>query len=247
MSWRSNTANLPYWCPDCAESRGVYCCHQHCSGWHRPPYPLVLPCQTGIKTPWARTMQAHPIYACCPCLWHNISSIWNWLRSFTETFQDKESLLIANQCLMYPFSVHIWCSSFRREGFGGHLQWKTNRKAGFAALQAVLRESYIHIILCSTTKLTTNIRGSKVSQPACILASPIMEENCRWTPAIGMAMADLPPAPEKLMQVISCKCQTDSISLRCTCKKYDLEYTPSCGNCNESGCTNLTQMINGQN
>ena len=48
----------------------------------------------------------------------------------------------------------------------------------------------------------------------------------------------LPPAPVHLLKVIRCNCQTDCNTLRCTCKRYNIECTPACGNCRESGCTN---------
>ena len=31
---------------------------------------------------------------------------------------------------------------------------------------------------------------------------------------------DIPPAPQKLLQVIRCLCKIDCSSLRCTCKKH---------------------------
>lgn len=44
----------------------------------------------------------------------------------------------------------------------------------------------------------------------------------------------LPPAPEKLLQVIRCNCQVDCITLRCTCKKNNIECTPMYGKCRGS-------------
>uniref|UniRef100_UPI00358ECD2A uncharacterized protein n=1 Tax=Myxine glutinosa TaxID=7769 RepID=UPI00358ECD2A len=52
----------------------------------------------------------------------------------------------------------------------------------------------------------------------------------------------LPPAPEKLLRVIKCNCQADCSTLRCTCKKNNIECTPACGNCRGSSCTNSIQM-----
>ena len=48
----------------------------------------------------------------------------------------------------------------------------------------------------------------------------------------------LAPAPDNLLPVIRCSCLTDCSSLRCTCKKHNIE----CGNCRGSGCTNSLQM-----
>ena len=53
----------------------------------------------------------------------------------------------------------------------------------------------------------------------------------------------LAPAPGNLLRVIMCSCcLTDCSSLRCTCKKHNIECTPACGNCRGSGCTNSLQM-----
>ena len=48
----------------------------------------------------------------------------------------------------------------------------------------------------------------------------------------------LAPAPEHLLQVIRCNCKADCSTMRCTCKKHNIECTPACGNCRGSGCMN---------
>ena len=50
----------------------------------------------------------------------------------------------------------------------------------------------------------------------------------------------LPPAPEHLLQVIRCNCQTDCSTLRCSCRKHSIECTLACGNCKGTGCTNTS-------
>ena len=50
----------------------------------------------------------------------------------------------------------------------------------------------------------------------------------------------LPPAPEHLLRVIRCNCQTDCSTLRCSCRKHNIECTPPCGNCKGTGCTNIS-------
>ena len=50
----------------------------------------------------------------------------------------------------------------------------------------------------------------------------------------------LPPAPEHLLRVIRCNCQTDCSTLRCSCRKHNIECTPACGNCKGTGCTNIS-------
>ncbi|KAG1688585.1 hypothetical protein GQR58_008038 [Nymphon striatum] len=39
---------------------------------------------------------------------------------------------------------------------------------------------------------------------------------------------DLPPAPKELLKMIRCNCQTDCSSLKCTCKKHDIECSAAC-------------------
>ena len=53
---------------------------------------------------------------------------------------------------------------------------------------------------------------------------------------------DLAPAPENLLRVIRYNCMADCSTLRCTCKKQNIECSPACGNCRGSGCTNTLQM-----
>ena len=37
----------------------------------------------------------------------------------------------------------------------------------------------------------------------------------------------LAPAPENMLRIISCSCLTDCSTLRCTCKKHNIECTPA--------------------
>ena len=49
---------------------------------------------------------------------------------------------------------------------------------------------------------------------------------------------DQPPAPDELLRVIRCNCQSDCSSMRCTCKKHNAKFSLACGNCRGSGCMN---------
>ncbi len=42
------------------------------------------------------------------------------------------------------------------------------------------------------------------------------------TPVHLPVMTDLAPAPDNLLKIIRCTCQTDCSSLRCTCRKHNL-------------------------
>ena len=44
-------------------------------------------------------------------------------------------------------------------------------------------------------------------------------------------LTDLPAAPEELLTVIRCNCQTDCSTTRCTCRKHGLVCTVACGHC----------------
>ena len=50
----------------------------------------------------------------------------------------------------------------------------------------------------------------------------------------------LPPTPEYLLWVIRYYYQTNSSTLRCSCKKHSIECTPTCSNCKGTGCTNIS-------
>ncbi len=56
-------------------------------------------------------------------------------------------------------------------------------------------------------------------------------------------MADLPPAPHTLLQVIRCSCKTDCDSRRCSCKKHGLACSTACSNCRGIVCANSTGTL----
>ena len=69
-------------------------------------------------------------------------------------------------------------------------------------------------------------------------------EEWGWKACDGVflpVMTHLPPAPEALLRVIRCNCSTDCSSLKCTCRKHNLECSAACGQCRGSGCTNSVQ------
>ena len=49
---------------------------------------------------------------------------------------------------------------------------------------------------------------------------------------------ELDPAPNKLLRIVRCNCQTDCSTLRCSCRKQGLNCSVACGNSRESGCCN---------
>lgn len=71
-------------------------------------------------------------------------------------------------------------------------------------------------------------------------------EDWGWKACDGLflpVMTHLPPAPEALLHIIRCYCSTDCSSLKCTCRKHNLECSAACGQCSVSGCTNSVQWM----
>ena len=48
----------------------------------------------------------------------------------------------------------------------------------------------------------------------------------------------LAPAHGHLLRVIRCNCKADCSTMKCTCKKHNIDCKPACGNCRGSGCLN---------
>ena len=70
-------------------------------------------------------------------------------------------------------------------------------------------------------------------------------ENWGWKAQDGRmirVMTDLPPAPDTLLRVVRCNCATGCSTMRCSCRKHNIECSPpACGQCRGSSCTNSTQ------
>ena len=54
---------------------------------------------------------------------------------------------------------------------------------------------------------------------------------------------DLPPAPQSLQQLIRCNCSSDCSTLRCACRKNNMQCSPACGQCKGSSCTNCSKPL----
>ena len=55
---------------------------------------------------------------------------------------------------------------------------------------------------------------------------------------------DRQPAPDKLLNVIRCKCKTECRTARCTGKKHGLECSPMCSDCRGLSCFNSFTIEN---
>lgn len=55
-------------------------------------------------------------------------------------------------------------------------------------------------------------------------------------------MTQLKPASESLLRVVRCNCLSDCSSMRCICKKHDLECSAACGYCRGISCTNTAAL-----
>ena len=51
----------------------------------------------------------------------------------------------------------------------------------------------------------------------------------------------LPPAPNRLLNIIHCNCKVNCDTKRCTCQKHGLECTIGCGHCRGTSCSNSTR------
>lgn len=51
-------------------------------------------------------------------------------------------------------------------------------------------------------------------------------------------MTDLPPAPEKLLAVVTCACKSGCSTMRCSCRKHGLKCTHACSGCRGQMCSN---------
>ena len=72
-------------------------------------------------------------------------------------------------------------------------------------------------------------------------AETMSTEEWRWKACDGLflpVLTHLPPAPEAILRIIRCNCSTDCSSLKCSCRKHNLECSAACGQCRGSGCTN---------
>ncbi|KAL8582347.1 hypothetical protein ACOMHN_037104 [Nucella lapillus] len=72
-------------------------------------------------------------------------------------------------------------------------------------------------------------------------------DPCQWGWEVANRMllpmlTDLPAAPEELLTVIRCNCQTDCSTTRCTCRKHGLVCTAACGHCRGETCVNVAPV-----
>ena len=55
-------------------------------------------------------------------------------------------------------------------------------------------------------------------------------------------MMDKPPAPENLLKIIKCNCQSDCVTRACSCRKHQLKCSIVCGNCKGTACLNAMEV-----
>lgn len=55
-------------------------------------------------------------------------------------------------------------------------------------------------------------------------------------------MTDLPPAPRDLLKIIKCACNGTCETLKCTCRKNEIDCSTSCKNCKGIRCRNSHAM-----
>ena len=59
-------------------------------------------------------------------------------------------------------------------------------------------------------------------------------------------MTDLPPALKSLLHVVRCNCKSGCSTMRCSCRKHNLECLPVCSQCRGSSCTNSFVVLQKQ-
>lgn len=70
-------------------------------------------------------------------------------------------------------------------------------------------------------------------------------EDWGWKTKDGQlipVMTDLPAAPDNLLRIVRCNCSSGCNTLRCSCRKHNLECSPACGQCKGSSCTNSSVL-----
>ena len=66
-------------------------------------------------------------------------------------------------------------------------------------------------------------------------------ENWGWKVSDGKMLpilTDLPPAPQRILEVIHCKCKTGCTTLKCTCRKNGMDCSAACADC-QGMCANM--------
>ena len=66
------------------------------------------------------------------------------------------------------------------------------------------------------------------------------EQKHKLTPI----MTDKDPAPQNLLNVIRCKCESLCTSALCSCRKNNLNCVTACSNCHGEGCSNAEPACN---
>ena len=56
-------------------------------------------------------------------------------------------------------------------------------------------------------------------------------------------MTDLQPAPDSLLHIVRCTCKSGCSTMRCSCRKNNLECSPACSQCRGYSCTNCSIVL----
>ena len=89
----------------------------------------------------------------------------------------------------------------------------------------------------------------QVQEWNCLEENAVNPENWGWKVVDGKLepiMTDEPPAPDELLKVIRCKCQTTSkhpcgVGTKCSCRSNGLKCVDACGNCRGTECENINK------
>lgn len=74
--------------------------------------------------------------------------------------------------------------------------------------------------------------------------NPLNPEKWGWTRINGLLepiRTTLPPAPDEILNLVSCACTGNCSTAQCGCKKSGVQCSPLCKNCGGGGCFNFKE------
>ena len=134
----------------------------------------------------------------------------------------------------------------RRESISGTIQWKLDRLTAWTPFgicgSVRIKVAYRARLMFIHEHYTTNTRSSNVPQSSCVPASQRMEGICMLVDFVQQSgvcaardMCRPRPCSRKSApsDQVTCNCMADCSTLRCTCKKHNIECSLACGNCRD--------------
>ena len=142
---------------------------------------------------------------------HYISPPWDWKGSFPQDIQRMWHIQRASRGVPYNGKLTDTLDTIRYQFCEKVASSSTYSDTGLTSNISQSITSYVCTCKCKNGKdlLTDLIQWNGDGRN-------VMRRLCQ-------IQTTLPPAPEKLLWVIKCNCQGDCSTLRCTCKKSNIE------------------------